>query len=582
MEKLKEVVILGGGYAGVTAGKILQKKLKKNPMVRVRLISRSKNHILLTQLHEVAGKRTRPKDVSISLKEIFKDTKIDVVEDNITSINPEKQVLIGENMEYDFDYLILGTGSQPEFYDIPGLEQHSFTLWSLNDAEAIKSHVRSMFIGAQQETDPQKRQAMLTFVVGGGGFTGIEMIGELAEWVQELCQKYNVSRDDVRMIVVEALDKILPCLNKDGLIERAREYLTEDLGIEIMTDACICKVEKDSIDIGDKIISSETLIWTGGVKANKLVKNSGFKLNERDRIDVNKYCQTNYDNIYAVGDNSYFKTSENRALPALVEAAMQTAKTAANNIVSDIEGGKKKFLKPKLHGIMVSIGGNYAVADIMGIPLWGFIAMMMKHMVDIHYLWEINGFKQVEKYIIHEFSDIKGGIGIMVRHMTRKMSAFWLVLLRVFLGFRFLIEGINKIQDGYFGEWERLASGASNILWTETTPEWYIWIMKTFVVPNQLLIQKFIVVAEIGLGLLLIMGLFTVLAALGTAGMSISFIMAAWGATGVWDPIMILMGSIALLGGGGKAFSLDYYIMPWLFSLSKKPTPYPKHITFKD
>ena len=584
MDKLKEVVILGAGYAGVTAGKTLAKKLRKNPNVRVRLISESLQHVLLTQLHEVAGNRTRPKDVQVSVKEMFEGTKVEVVEDYIEDIDFDTQTLKGTDTDYDYDYLIMGAGSEPTYYGIPGMEEHSFTLWSLEDAKKIKAHVRSMFIAAQQETDPKKREEMLTFVVGGGGFTGIEMIGELAEWVDDLCQVYNVARDDVRLVVVEALDDILPVL-KEGLVRRAKEYLTEELGVELITGCPINEVRENCFCLECEQIPTRTLIWTGGVKANHLVEEQKdeLELKRRNRIAVNEYCQTTeHKNVYAIGDNAYFETGDDRALPALVEAAMQTAKSAAKNIVADIEGKNKKECKPNLHGVMVSIGGNYAVADIMGIPMWGFIAMMMKHMVDIHYLWEINGFKQVWRYVWHEFGAIKGGIGIMIRHMAQKVNAFWLTLLRVALGIRFLWEGIAKIQDGYFSSYEKLASGASNILWSEGTPQWYVWIMEQTIVPNQLWIQKLIPIAEIVLGLMLIVGLFTALASLGVAGMSLSFIMAAWGASGVWDPIMIFVGSIALLGGAGHAFGLDYYVLPWLFSLSKKPTPYPKHITFKE
>ncbi|AZR72600.1 NADH dehydrogenase [Anoxybacter fermentans] len=580
MNKLKEIVILGAGYAGVTAAKTLHKKLCKDPTVRVRLISQSPFHVLLTQLHEVAGNRIRPSDVQISLKDVFEGTKIEVVEDQIKSIDFEKQILKGSNGQYNYDYLIIGTGSEPTYYGIPGMKEHSLTLWSLEDAKKIKAHIRSMFIAASQEVDPKKREAMLTFVVGGGGFTGIEMIGELAEWVRDLCQIYNVDRDDVRLIVVEALPNILPVLKKKGLVDRAIEYLTNTLNVEIKTNSPICEVHPEHIVLENETIPTRTLIWTGGVKANNFVKNLGLPLNKRDRIEVNEYCQTCYENVYAVGDNSFFIDEKGMVLPALVEAAMQTAKTAAKNIVADLKGQEKKPLKPKLHGVMVSIGGNYAVADIMGIPMWGFVAMMMKHLVDMHYLWEVNGFKLVWEYIAHEFSEIKGGIGVLVRHMSKKINAFWLILLRIIIGLRFLTEGIHKIQDGWFGEWEKLASGASSVLWGEGTPQWYVSLMKTFVVPHQIFLQKVIVITEIGLGLLLIFGLFTVLAALGTMAMSASFIMAAWGGP-IWDPLMLFVGSFALLGGAGRAFGLDYYVLPWLFSLSKKPVSYPKHITFE-
>ncbi len=582
MDGLKEIIILGGGYAGIYAGKVFKKKLRKNPNVRVRLIDQNESHVLLTQLHEVAGNRSKSKDLQVSLKEIFDGSKVEYIQDRIANADLDKQTLTSASGEvYNFDYLILGTGSEPTYYGIPGMEEHSFTLWSLDDAKTIRTHIRSMFIAASKESDPAKREALLTFVVGGGGFTGVEMMGELAEWVSTLCKTYNVDRGEVRLIIVEALPEICPVLEKKGLVKRMVDYLEKSLHVEIMTGAAIKEVQPDHIILENETINTRTCIWTGGVKANEFTKDLGLTLNKRDRIDVNEYCQTNYDNVYAIGDNSYFVDDKSQVLPPLVESAMQTGANAAKNIIADIEGTPKKKLKPALHGLMVSVGGNFAVADIMGIPMWGFLAMMMKHIVDLHYLWEINGFKQIWRYIGHEFGDIKGGIGVLVRHLSTKTNAFWLTLLRVFIGLRFLLEGIHKFQDGWFGDWAKLYSGASNMLWSDATPQWYIWIMKTFIVPYQMVLQKAIVVAEIGLGLMLIFGIFTALAALGTMAMSASFVMAAWGGA-FWDPLILLIGSFALLGGAGRAFGLDYYILPWIFSLSKKPVPYPKHITFEE
>lgn len=581
MDQLKEVVILGGGYAGIYAGKVFKKKLRNHPNVRVRLIDQNENHVLLTQLHEVAGHRTKPKDLQISLKEIFDGSKVEFIQDRIESVDFDKRLLKGQDIDYRYDYLIIGTGSEPTYFGIPGMEEYSFPLWSLDDAKTIKAHIRSMFIAAAKETDPQKRAAMLTFVVGGGGFTGIEMMGELGEWVGTLTKIYNVDRDEVNLIIVEALGEICSVLEKKGLVKRIVDYLENSLGVQIKTKTTICEVHPDHIVLDKEIISTRTCIWTGGVKANKLTKELGLTVNKRDRLDVNEYCQTNYDNVYAIGDNSYFVDNKGEVLPPLVESAMQTGATAAKNIAAEITNKPKKVLYPKLHGLMVSVGGNYAVADIMGIPMWGFLAMMMKHLVDLHYLWKINGFKQVWRYIKHEFGDVKGGIGVLVRHFSSKTNAFWLTLLRVFIGLRFLLEGIHKFQDGWLGDWTKLYSGASNMLWGEGTPEWYIWIMKTFIVPNQMFLQKVIVVAEIVLGLMLIFGLFTVLAALGTMAMSFSFVMAAWGGA-FWDPLILMLGSFALLGGAGRAFGLDYYVLPWVFSLSKKPVPYKKQIVFEE
>jgi len=232
---------------------------------------------------------------------------------------------------------------------------------------------------------------------------------------------------------------------------------------------------------------------------------------------------------------------------------------------------------------MVSVGSNYAVAELKPfgdytLKLKGFWAMMTKHLINMHYLFGIGGFSLIGDYIEHQFKDIRGGIGMLVRHMMKKSGTFWLAFLRIFVGLRFLLEGIAKTQDGWlFGSEAHLVSGASSYLWSAGTPDFYVTLMETFVVPNQVFFQKVIVVTELIVGLALIAGLFTFVFALISMAMSANFVIGAIGSSaGIWEPLWIFLISITLLAGAGRAFGLDYYVMPWLFNLNKKPVSYRK------
>jgi NADH dehydrogenase len=159
----------------------------------------------------------------------------------------------------------------------------------------------------------------------------------------------------------------------------------------------------------------------------------------------------------------------------------------------------------------------------------------------------------------------------------KKSGTFWLAFLRIFVGLRFLLEGINKIQSGWLGTSEHLVSGASSYLWSAGTPDFYVTLMETFVVPNQVFFQRVIVITELIVGLALIAGLFTFIFALVSIAMSANFVIGAMGSTaGIWEPLWIFLISITLLAGAGRAFGLDYYVMPWLFNLNKKPVSYRK------
>jgi NADH dehydrogenase len=588
MENQKRIVILGAGYGGVHAAKLLFKKFKKNSNIRITLIDKNPFHTLMTELHEVAGARVEPNSVQISLRKIFGTTNIEVVRDTITRIDFEKQILISDEDSYEYDYLIIGTGSQPAFFGVPGVRENAFCLWSFEDALKIREHIEKMFQRASLEKSIDKRREMLTFVVAGAGFTGVEMIGELAEWKKKLCRDYNIDEREVRLIIVEALGKILPILN-DKLILKAEKYLKK-IGVEILTNSPIVKVDKNTVQMKNgSEIKTQTLIWTCGVQGNQCSENLGLTMGKKCRIQTNEYMQSvDYENVYVIGDNAYFEEDTNRPIPQIVEAALQTAETAVHNIISSIEGKSKKAFKSSYHGLMVSIGSRYAVAELIGISLTGFFAMAMKHLVNIHYLFGVAGFNQVWAYILHEFFHIKDNRSIVGGHLSAKTPTYFLAILRVYVGVIWLLEGVKKINDGWLkpGNIHIVAtnavSGASQAASDAVSsasqaagaaaanmptpilahpPAFYQWFMDTFIAPYAYIFQVIVVLSEVAIGLALIAGIFTFLASLASIFLCLNFILCAMaGVEILWH----IFAGIALLGGAGRAFGLDYYIMPWL------------------
>lgn len=580
---MKKIIVLGAGYAGISAALGLNKRLRRDN-VEITLIDRSGYHTLLTELHELAGNRVEEDSVKIQLKNIFQYTKVNLIKDEINDIDFNNKVLSSQDSKYEYDYLVVACGSEPAFFGIEGMEENSLTLWSLEDAKKVHSHIIRCFEMAATETDLDKRRALLTFVVGGGGFTGIEMVGELIHWVRILAKEYGISKDEVRLVVVEAMDKILAVLD-DSLIEKSLGYLHNN-GVEVLSSSPIVKVEKDSLQLksGD-IIKNHTLIWTGGVKANNFVEKLDLPQAERGRgrIEVNEYTQsTKYDNVFLVGDNSFFKQEDGRPLPLLVESAMQTGAAAAKNIVNMMRKKPLEEAKPKLHGTMVSIGRKYAVADTMGFKSSGWIAMFIKHMVNIHYQFEVAGFEQVINYLKHQFVHRRADDGLFKRHLTSFSYTFFLVPMRIYLGYMWLAQGLKKYNEGWLtnsilyaekvGNTPDAGSAASPAADTaaeavqkgmnligENTPGWYAWIAENIIVPNSMFFQVMIVITEIGLGLAFIFGAFTFLAALVSIVMNINFLLS----TGLYD-YWYMVTSIACLAGAGRAFGLDHYLIPWL------------------
>jgi NADH dehydrogenase len=293
--------------------------------------------------------------------------------------------------------------------------------------------------------------------------------------------------------------------------------------------------------------------------------------------------------------------------PQIVEAAEQTAMTAAKNIIAAISGGEKTTFKSAYHGFMVSIGGKYCVANVMGMKLSGIFAMAVKHLINMVYLFGVLNVYAVYHYLQHEFFDRKDDRTVLRGHLASKGNRLWLVPLRVYIGVLWLIEGLTKLcgaetwekaVNALFskGQWlfkigsdswcragninmpfswltvSDAVSSASNAVdsateWAEPilaeAPKFYEAIMKILIPTPEMatVFQIMVVVIEIGIGLALIAGLFTFLASGVSAFMVLNFVLSAMAG---WDILWYFFGSIALLCGAGRTLGLDYWVIPWI------------------
>ncbi|MDU4939182.1 MAG: FAD-dependent oxidoreductase [Clostridium sp.] len=604
MSNKKNILILGAGYGGVHVAKKLAKKYKKNNNVEITLIDKNPFHTLMTELHEVAGGRVHPESVQIELSKIFARTKVNVVTDLIEKVDTDNKTVKTTNGNYTYDYLVVGTGSEPAFFGVPGVKENGFTLWSFEDAMKIRHHVQKMFKLAAKERNEAKRREMLTFVVAGSGFTGIEMAGELLEWKTRLAKEHNVDENEVRLMVVEAMGTILNMLDRKQA-DKAEKYMVKK-GMTILKNSPIVEVAPNKIVLkSGEEIETNTLIWTCGIQANEEVKEYGLETARAGRLATNEFMQAvNKEEVFVVGDLNYYEEEEGKGTPQIVEAAIQTGDVIAKNIIALMD--KKKDLtkfKSNYHGFMVSIGGKYCVANLAGIKLAGFFAMIMKHLVNLHYLWGVNNVNACYHYLQHEFFSMEDNRCIMRGHLSSKSNRLWLVPLRLYIGVLWLLEGLKKFVGE--GTWENhgikaffngnMVGGdswlkAGNIkmpfTWLQTAadsgasasgeattefatpilekmPKFYEAIMQIFIPNPEIAVwfQRIVVITEIGIGLCLIAGLFTFLASGASAFMVCNFVLSAMAG---WDILWFFFGSIALMGGAGRTFGLDYYVMPWI------------------
>jgi NADH dehydrogenase len=659
----KNILIIGGGYGGIAAAKKLAKKYAHNADVSITLVDRRPFHTLMTELHEVAGHRVEQDSVRVPYAKIFGASKTKVVLDKIDAIDFAHNEAKSATRSYKYDYLILGSGAEPEFFGIPGIKENSFTLWSFDDAMKLRYHIDDIFEKAVAEQDRVKRRKMLTFVVAGGGFTGIEMAGELLEWRDTMCAKWLIAKNEVRIAIVEALPNILPMLEED-LRDKVSWYMKQH-GAELLVNTPIVGAEPGVVKLKDgSVLETGTFIWTAGVTgcafAESLELSKGPfgknipaagdgppKRNRKGRLLVTDEIRSvDYPNVFPVGDNLWFEEN-GKPLPQIVETAVQTGETAAHNVIAAIEGGQAKKFKSNFHGFMVSVGGKYAVSNAMGIKLSGFFAMAMKHIVNLHYLIGVAGFNQCWEYIKHEFLDMQHGRSFVRGFGAYKTRGYWLLPIRLWLGLMWIFEGINKIGEGWLSwaqgsksgwmfspgtlqsgadavtaatSWDAgdaavgaisaaddlfgAAAGAADDLFgaatdlfgeaastaadavsaasgtaTESTFQgvWDLtkpifdfngvvatWFRTTFMdgmaayIPFQAF-QLMVVLVEMAIGCAMIGGLFTWWAAVISIVMCLVFTLSGMFA---WNQVWFIFAGFLLLGGAGRAFGLDCWVVP--------------------
>lgn len=604
-----EIVIVGAGFAGVAAARKLGKKFTKNPNVNITLIDRHSYLTYMTELHEVAGGRIKAEAIKYDLKKLFGRLKnVQLVTDKVIYIDHEAQQIVAEHGTYTYDYLILSMGGEANDFGVKGVKENAFTLWSIEDAERIREHIIDMVYLAAREHDEGKRRALLSFLVCGAGFTGVEMIGEIVEWLPILAKQHKINPDEISYHLVEATPGILNTLTEKEQ-SRATQFMEKNR-VQISLGDGIVAVDKEKVILSSgKEIPTFTTIWTAGVQANQEVAEWGFVRSRAGRIVVNEYMEAKgLDKVYVAGDMVYYEDSadDGKLIPQIVQAAEQTGDIAATSIISEITGTEKEAFKGNYDGNMVSIGSIYGVARLYDkYSIHGFVAMAIKHLANIKYFLSLGSWYYAWLYILHEILHVKDRRNIFKGHLSSHGNMVWLLFLRLFYGTMWLIEGLKKVfgllgAESWFDQelmlpfaWlnpVNVISAASDagvdtveataeltkqvfalnytygeepMLVFSKMPAWFEAIMKVLV-PNQevaLFMQKFISLVELGLGILLILGLFIWLVSAGTVALVVIFCLSGMF---VWVNMWFIPVAIALMAGAGHSFGLDHYLIPWL------------------
>ncbi|WP_028401547.1 NAD(P)/FAD-dependent oxidoreductase [Ectobacillus panaciterrae] len=382
----KHIVILGAGYGGLLTALTVREYLSKAD-AQVTVVNQYPTHQIITELHRLAAGSIAEKAIAIPLEKLFKGKDIDLKIAKVDSFSVDnKEVKLSGGFTLTYDALVVGLGSKTAYFGIPGLEEYSFVLKSVADAVKIHKHIEDRI----REYAKTKSEADATILIGGGGLTGVELVGEIADKLPELARSYGVDPKEVKLLLVEAGPKILPVL-PDHLIERATASL-EARGVQFLTGLPVTNVEGNVIDLkdGQKIITN-TFVWTGGVQGNPLVGESGLEVN-RGRATVNEYLQsTSHKDVFVAGDSAVFFGPDGRPYPPTAQIAWQMGELIGYNLYAYLENKSFKEFTPVNSGTLASLGRKDAVATIgaNSTPLKGLPASLMKDASNVRYLSHI-------------------------------------------------------------------------------------------------------------------------------------------------------------------------------------------------
>jgi len=385
---VKQVVIVGGGFAGINAAKALGNQRD----VQVSLIDRNNFHLFQPLLYQVASAALSPAEIASPIRGILsRYSNIKVFMGNVNSIDFESKNVLTDTCNHNYDYLILACGSRQSYFGHDDWEVHAPGLKSIEQALDMRRRVLTSLELAECETDPLLRDKYLTFAVIGGGPTGVELAGALAEMTRySLIKDFrNIDTGQTRIVLLEAGPRVLASFSEE-LSQHAKQDLTS-LGVEVLTGSRVTDITADKIEITGQTIHTNTIMWAAGVQPAKLTNSLGLELTVGGRIGVGTdLSSTKHTNVFVAGDQSGFMTEDQKHLPGTAPVAVQQGQHIAKTILSEIRGGSRNPFVYKDKGQMATIGRNRAVVSTRSFNLKGVLAWWVWLFTHILYL---SGFK---------------------------------------------------------------------------------------------------------------------------------------------------------------------------------------------
>ncbi|BAB73084.1 NAD(P)/FAD-dependent oxidoreductase [Anabaena sp. FACHB-709] len=390
-----KVVIVGGGFGGLYAAKALAKA-----KVDVTLIDKRNFHLFQPLLYQVATGTLSPADISSPLRAVLSKSKnTQVLLGEVNDIDPEAQELVMGDEKIPYDTLIVATGAKHSYFGKDNWEEFAPGLKTVEDAIEMRRRIFTAFEAAEKEKDPAKRRAWLTFVVVGGGPTGVELAGAIAELAYKTLKEdfRNIDTTETQVILLEGLDRILPPFAPE--LSQEAEISLKQLGVLVQTKTLVTNIENDIVTLkqGEEVkeIASKTVLWAAGVKASAmgkvLAEKTGVECDRAGRVIVESDLSIKgHSNIFVVGDLANFSHQNGKPLPGVAPVAKQEGEYVAALVQKRLQGQTLPAFNYTDKGSLAMIGQNAAVVDLGFIKLKGFFAWLFWLVIHIYFLIEFD------------------------------------------------------------------------------------------------------------------------------------------------------------------------------------------------
>jgi NADH dehydrogenase len=378
--EIPRIVIVGGGFAGAYHARELEKQLRPGE-AEITLLNQTNYFVFTPLLVEAGTGALEPRHAVVPLRRFLKRTALRIAE--VTAIDVERREVHSRLFDASesvtpYDHLVLAAGSVTRAPDVPGLRQHGFGMKSLADAVALRDRAVGLLEFANETDDAARRRAMLTFVIVGGNYTGVEVAGEFNEFLTEATRLYaNITPADIRIVLVDHEPRILHALDED-LSDYASERL-QRRGVELRLKNTVTRITKQSAELGDGgTIPAWTVIWAAGVAPNPLLAKLDLPRNERGYLECEPDLRVQgCDNVWGIGDCAANPDPQGNPYPPTAQHAIQEGRQAAENIARTLRNQPTRPLVYRSRGIIAPLGKHQGVARALGLKLSGLPAWFL-------------------------------------------------------------------------------------------------------------------------------------------------------------------------------------------------------------